>query len=194
MTYTADPKGVLALDLGCHTGYSVISRAGEFDTGVLELGPKKAGSKGTTGNGKRFHRFRKFVKDMVKNQGVRVVCYEQALVRHKSGASAAVANGLVAILEELAEDLRFDLVSVHNKTLKIWATGNAAADKDEVIGAAWHRWPHDRDRFARDPKSKVTQISDDQVDSLWVLNWALHYLNLGEAFKRLPQQLDMWSV
>lgn len=162
--------GVLALDLGITTGWSVYYqplgvKGRGCTTGVFHLPPKDA-----TGNGHRFRVFEAWLEDQVRYYSVAMICYEKVLPKHKSSAQAALSNGLRASIEKIAATYQLTVEHIHNQTLKKWATGSGRADKQDVMRAALRRWKHD-------PvwKSAVHKpLDDNQVDSLWVLNWACH--------------------
>jgi Holliday junction resolvasome RuvABC endonuclease subunit len=187
-------NGILALDLGIRLGWARLNKQGHFDTGLENLGPKR----GET-NGVRFLRFEAWLEKKIKENDVGVVAYEQVLTRHHSGAQAALANGFVAVLEKVAEERELELLPVANSTLKKHATGSGAADKADMILVAWDRWRTSRNLWVFvKPKKGVEHWSDyvrrkkvpsdDQVDAVWVLNWALGELGItpGSYYQSCP--------
>jgi len=201
--------GLLTLDLGIATGWSLLKDDGEFTTGVVSLGPKRGDT-----HGPRYMFLRAFLKKKIEEGRVSLVVYEQTLGHHKSSQQAKLSNGLVGVLEEEAAIYDVELLAVPNGTLKKWATGSGRAKKPQMIRAAWDRWPNDRKKWSRvkpnktwckvsaKGKSVVDQAlvadldyvttrgkcpDDNQVDAVWLANYAVHTLAM-EIVPRPPTQ------
>jgi Holliday junction resolvasome RuvABC endonuclease subunit len=150
---------VLAIDPGVNLGWAIFTAAGEFSCGTLYLGEKR----GST-NGIRFLAFRTWLESVHDKEHLERIAYEQTLTRHRSGAQAALANGLVAIMEAFASQRGVELVTINNATLKKWATGSGRAEKADMLLAAQRRWG----------KRCLPKDQHDTVDAVWILNWTLH--------------------
>lgn len=75
-------------------------------------------------------------------------------------------GGYLAIVQTYAVRGRAQLLVVHPKTLKLFATGNGSAPKPAMRHAAATEFDAD---WLRNPKD----APHDQIDALWVLAWGL---------------------
>ena len=129
-------SGLLTLDLGIRTGWLHAIGAG-FDTGVEELGAKRGNT-----NGARFLKFEAFLEKRIEH-GVELIAYEQALTHtpHQAVRQAAMAHGLVVVLEKVATKHGIEVVTVEVPTLKKHATGSGLAKKPTMIRILIDRFP-----------------------------------------------------
>jgi len=155
---------VLALDLATKTGWAMLDRNGNFESGVQEFDLKRGESKGM-----RFLRFRKWLKEVLAlgELGVQysaelpgLIVYEQPHFR--GGHACELLVGLSTNV--LAEAALYGLehLAVHTGSLKKFATGKGNAGKDEMILKAKEFFP------------KIEIIDDNHADALVLIKYGLN--------------------
>jgi hypothetical protein len=156
---------VLALDLGTHTGWAY------FDGHRVESGTMTFDLKRGESPGCRYLRFNRWIREEFGadplGTGVDLVVYEQT--HNRGGAATEVAAGFATRVQEWAAEIKVQHASVHTATLKKHATGSGRAGKPDMIEAALarqhtHAWP----------TGDLTKLSDDEIDALWLLDYARH--------------------
>lgn len=141
---------VLALDLATKTGFAHTDGA----SGVWILPPGR--------NGYRWAQFEEWLANFVIDHPTHLLVAEASL--HQPGTAGRMANAFHTVIEMVADVYDFDYKRVAASTLKKYATGNGRAKKPDMYAAA----------VARGLTMKVD--SDDHIDALWVLDYALHEL------------------
>lgn len=121
-------KRILSLDLGTKTGYCVF----EYDFNTIKSGTINFGIKRGEHLGKRFFLFRRWLLDAINNYDIERIVYE-AVYAHSGIELAHVYGGFLYIMQELAYGLTIDTISMGVGTIKLKATGNGRASKEEVI-------------------------------------------------------------
>jgi Holliday junction resolvasome RuvABC endonuclease subunit len=141
---------ILALDLATKTGFAHTD--GTSGVWVLPAGP----------NGQRWDDFREWLDCMVSEHGTDKIVAEASL--HQPGLAGRMANAMHTMIEVVAQKYQLEYKSVAASTIKKHATGNGRAKKPEMYEAA----------KARGLAFDVA--SDDHVDALWILDYALTQL------------------
>lgn len=144
--------GILALDLATRTGY-----AAEIDglrkSGAVSFDPHKHEA-----GGWRYVRFNAWLYETWKGRGLKMVVTERALPNHYQRATAEIAFGFATRVEEFCARNFIPLHTVHNATLKKFATGHGKAVKGNML------------KFAQILKPGVND--DNEADALWLLEYA----------------------
>jgi crossover junction endodeoxyribonuclease RuvC len=142
---------ILALDLGTHTGWALLT------AGRILSGRENFGTSRFSGGGMKFLRFRHFLEALKQKVDIQAVYFEE--VRRHLGVDAAHAyGGFLAHLTAWCEDQQIPYQGVSVGTIKRHATGKGNASKEEVIAAM---------------KAKGFNPADDnEADSLALLLWA----------------------
>lgn len=141
---------VLALDLGTNCGFALLHPTGLTVSGTRPLATKKR----MESHGMRYVRFREQLDTMVKNNGVKVIYFEE--VRRHMGVDAAhMYGGYLAILEAWCTEHGVEYQSVPVGEIKKFWTGRGNASKDEMIAEARRR--------GYDP------VDDNEADAIAIL-------------------------
>lgn len=145
---------ILAIDPGSSCGFA-IGRLGDPPvSGVWQLAPARGESPGM-----RYVRLRAHLNKMLEAYPqLALVAYEAA--HHRGAAATEYAIGCSTLIQTWCADHNLQHSSVHSATLKKWATGRGNAKKDEML------------RLGRGRFTPTTQ-TDDEVDALWILDYAL---------------------
>ena len=150
---------ILALDQATVAGWSVVTG----DSKVVASGVWRLADKKRTGEsrGMRYIRFRHYLNEAMDAYAPTLICHEQTLLR--GGAATEIANGLKALILEVAAERSVDVTCVHTSELKRWATGSGRAEKPAMIEAA-------RRLAGKEPQD------DNEADALLIGLWAAeHY-------------------
>ena len=116
----------LALDTATQTGWAM--RLGSVlysGSQSFQHDPKRESP------GMRFLRFSQWLREMIKNNDIGVIVYEQP--HQRGGASTTVGVGLVAVLMAVCAELGVEHQAVHTAKLKKFATGKGNASKEDML-------------------------------------------------------------
>lgn len=147
---------ILGIDTGASCGWAAGDGSGPLASGTWNLAPRPGDSPGV-----RYILLRTHLEEILRaypDLGL-VVC-ERA--HHRGGAATQYAYGYLAHVESWCAERTIEHAVVHSGTLKKHATGRGNAKKDEMRAAGAKRWA---DRLHRG-------TSHDEVDALWILDWA----------------------
>lgn len=153
----AEPANVLALDTATLTGWAMrLGQTIHSGTQSFQHDAKRESQ------GMRFLRFSKWLRSMIQDHKVKLVCYEQP--HQRGGAATTVAVGLTTHLMSVCEEYGVQYAAVHTATLKLHATGKGNAGKGQMEEAAkaagwWH-----------------SGMDDNEVDARWLLHYAEEHL------------------
>ncbi len=152
---------ILALDLATATGWALRDTRGVVTSGVMTFSLRRGES-----SGMRLLRFRRWLREMLGADLVRLVAYEQPIIhRKRRQLNASVAHNLEGVLLPELEG-RIDYVSPTPAEVKKHATGKGNAAKAQMIEAARERWG-------------VEVQDDNEADALCVLAWTLDEIGEG---------------
>ncbi len=145
--------GIIGLDLGLKTGWSIADAAGRYlESGTFEMEKIRGESAGA-----RFLRWRSWFARFLDDNKPRLVAYEQVHLR--GGAAADLLVGLSTRVQEMCSERGIEYVNVHTSTLKLATTGKGNASKEEM---------------ARALKGLISQaIDDNEIDAFAVMLWAI---------------------
>ena len=148
---------ILALDLATQTGWATNYEGKRCGTAKFEV--KRGESPGM-----RFLRCRAWLKDMrdLLHRKIDLIVYEQA--HYRGGAATAACVGLATEVIAFAAEYSIEIMAVHTKELKRFATGKGNAKKPEMIQAA-------KDRG-------YEPANDDEGDAALLLEFAMSELKL----------------
>jgi Holliday junction resolvasome RuvABC endonuclease subunit len=144
---------ILAIDPGTSCGFALGDESAVLASGFWNLAPARGDSPGI-----RYLKLRARLNELGQAYpGIALLAHEQQ--HHRGGAATAIGAGIVATLQAWAAEQRVEITAVHSATLKKFATGSGRADKDDMkrLGAG---------------KFQPTTMSDDEMDALWILEWA----------------------
>lgn len=141
---------ILALDLATHTGWAA-DLAGERTSGVAHFPVV-----GRESDGMRFVRFNVWLYGKWKEAKLDIVVYEQS--HHRGRAATEVAIGMCTRVQEFCARRGIPFQTVHNSSVKKFATGGGRAEKYAMVKAA--------------RMLKASVVSDDEADALWILEFA----------------------
>jgi len=145
-------KNILALDLATKTGWAFRqSRIGLGRSGVQDFSLRRGESHGLI-----FLRFRKWLAEFLIPGEKIFICHEQA--HHRGGAATALCSGLIAETQAFAAEHGFEIMPVHSKTLKKFATGYGNADKATMIQKAI--------------EAGFNPVDDNEADAIHLLRYA----------------------
>lgn len=118
---------MLALDLGSHTGYALRKRDGKLIHGTKSFTPRKL-----WGPGQKWQQYRRWLSDMIVENNVTTIAYED--VKNHAGVLAAHAyGGFLAHLECVADQHRIELKPLGVTQVKRFWTGEGNADKAAMM-------------------------------------------------------------
>lgn len=151
---TAQPRALLALDLGTTTGWALRLADGMVHSGSVSF----RGSR-FDGGGMRFLRFRGWLDSVRADAGGIEAIYFEEVRRHIGTDAAHLYGGFLATLSAWCEEhgIAYEGAPVGN--IKRHATGKGNADKTLVIEAVRAR--------GFDPED------DNEADALAILLWAV---------------------
>lgn len=142
---------ILAIDAATRLGF-----ASEVN-GVRESGVENFAPHPHENSGYRWIRFHCWLIPW-KEMKLDLVVYERALPTHHQRATAEIAFGFATRIEEFAARYRIPCETVHNSTLKKFATGNGRGDKTAMLRFGKTFWPR--------------IVDDNHCDALWLLKYA----------------------
>ena len=117
---------ILALDTATKTGWAIIQDGKLIESGVQDFTKQRGSS-----NGILFLNFRHWLRQILLDNQVTFVIYEQA--HHRGGAATEICVNLTGRVQECCSELGIEYTTVHTATLKKWATGVGNADKGEMM-------------------------------------------------------------
>jgi hypothetical protein len=141
-------SAVLALDLATQTGWAYKAN------GLISSGSESFALKKKEGVGRRFLKFRTWLRDQFESIKPEVVVYEEVM-RWSSGSAAKCYCGLLAIVQTECEYKEIPYEGVHVGTIKKFATSKGNATKEQMIEAAI--------------KAGFTPKDDNEADALHLL-------------------------
>jgi Holliday junction resolvasome RuvABC endonuclease subunit len=144
---------ICALDLATTTGYASSA------SGVVTSGVFCCASKPKEPWGAKFLRFRGWLRDWLEQEKPDALAYEEVR-RWSSGDAAKAYCGLRAVMLMECYIRSIPVEGYAVGTIKLHATGNGRASKQQMIEAAWTRWG-------------VKTTSDDLADALAILSLAI---------------------
>jgi Holliday junction resolvasome RuvABC endonuclease subunit len=164
---------ILAIDPGTQCGYAVGDESEVNASGKWDIKPGRGDSPGM-----RYLKLRsKLNTTCAAFPDIKLVVYEQPqafLVKYRGGTASQIAYGLAGEIESWCAGVGLNHTAVPATTLKKWATGKGNANKDAMVRIG-------RERFER-CGVRLTTDSDDEVDALWLLHYAV--LEWGTAEKQ----------
>lgn len=158
---------ICALDLATKTGYASSA------SGVVTSGVFCCASKPKEPWGAKFLRFRGWLRDWLEQEKPDALAYEEVR-RWSSGDAAKAYCGLRAVMLMECYIRSIPVEGYAVGTIKLHATGNGRASKQQMIEAAWTRWG-------------VKTTSDDLADALAILSLAIERNWLSAEKKRAKQ-------
>ena len=163
-THASDPPpwsadgGLLALDLGTHTGWAFRNRAGITCSGSQSFQPSRF-----EGGGMRFLRFQRWLDELAGWPGpgrrpvFDVVVFEEVR-RHRGVDAAHIYGGFLAHLGAFCEHHGIPHHGVPVGTWKRHVVGSGNASKEQVIAAV--------EALGHQP------ADDNEADAIAILQWA----------------------
>jgi len=152
-------RTVIALDLGTHTGMAGCTLSAEMPPTPWVCSFTVPGYKW---RGQAFAYFADTVQGHLAGQlrGTVEIVYEQA--HHRGGPATRFALGLSAIVEMWAGRHGIPCYPVHTATLKLRATGNGRASKEQMrVAALANGWV---------PAGFLETATEDEIDALCLLH------------------------
>lgn len=152
-------RTVIALDLGTNTGIAGCTLSSEMPPVTWVYSFTIPGYKW---RGEAFAHFADTVQGRLASQlrGAVEIVYEQA--HHRGGPATRFALGLSAIVEMWAGQRGIPCYPVHTATLKLRATGDGHAGKEQMRAAALtNGWV---------PVGRLEQATEDEIDALCLLH------------------------
>lgn len=146
--------GILALDLGTHTGWAYRSDDGQITHGVIYFKPNRF-----EGGGMRYLRFKEWLTEIRELQGNLSALYFEEVRGHKGTDAAHVYGGFLATLTAWCEAEQVPYEGVPVGVIKRYITGRGNASKLTVMGSV-NRLGH-----------RVTD--DNEADAIALLYWVL---------------------
>lgn len=148
----SDAQVLAGFDFASFTGWAVWSAPSTI-SGVWKLAPAPGESPGM-----RYVRLRGYLEQLLRGYpNLKLIAYEEA--HHRGKAATQYAHGYIATVQAWCVEHGIEHTSVHSATLKKWATGSGRASKEEMVKAGLERF------------SLPEDVTDDEVDALWVLDW-----------------------
>jgi hypothetical protein len=141
---------ILALDLATHTGWAF-----QYDNGACSSGVTPF--LGTLQPGQRWIRFSAWLESFAQITPD-FIFYERPILHHSSASAAELAFGFSTRVQEFCALKKIRCHSVHNGTLKKYATGSGRADKAAMLRFGRTYWPNVTDH--------------NECDALWLLEYA----------------------
>ena len=156
---------ILALDCASKTGWATLID-GKIESGVQDFTKKRGES-----NGILFLKFNAWLNSMMffcdkpDDKGLRfnLIVYEQA--HHRGGAPTEICVGLTTRVQEFAEKIGAEYMSVHTGELKKATLGKGKASKDDMM--EWFK-----EKVGRDP------IDDNEADAYAILMYGCIVMKL----------------
>lgn len=164
-----DNHTILAIDTAATTGWAVRFPDGTFSSGIWKL--ETSADRRFTSPGMRFVRFRACLIDAIASIKPTIVAYE-SLQFATSIITAQLYGGFISQLQVVLDTHTpepIPYVGIPVGTIKKFATGSGAANKELMIVAAKMRWP------GFEPQT------DDEADARWIAATAASELGLNEA-------------
>lgn len=121
---------VLALDCATRTGWAVAQDGQVIASGMWDFRRQKGEHPGHL-----YRRFRQWLEETAWMYQPETFAYEQAHQRGRAATEMAMAM-TTRVVEEAAKTTA-PVLAVHTGTIKLWFTGNGAADKQAMHDRAW---------------------------------------------------------
>ena len=150
---------ILALDLGCKTGWATLDTDSRFEveSGVQEFVLQRGDSPGM-----RYLAFRAWLSRIGDQTLPDLIVYEQNFRR--GGAATEIAAGFSTRVQEWCAEHGVECTSVNVSTLKKQYAGHGRADKEVLAQKMGERW------------GRADLEAGDEADALAVLAWAVDTL------------------
>lgn len=162
-------KNILALDVATVTGWAWTD--GErIEHGVWDLRVS-----GTARSGKKLEQLENQIYWMIEHYPIDVIAHEDLSVGSKGFSAAYFRGQCGGILELAASKNEIVVLPCHISSVKLFATGNGAAKKPEMIHAARC-------------KLGIDVTSPDEADALWVLHYAM--AEVSERVKHVKKRRE----
>ena len=146
---------ILGLDTATKTGWALWNT---WDNKLIESGVQDFSKVRGESNGALFLRFRRWLSDMIKNNDVHFIAYEQA--HHRGGAATEIGVNLTGRVQEICAEHLIEYATIHTGTLKKFATGKGDSGKEAMMKAAMII-------LGREP------IDDNEADAIFIAKWAV---------------------
>ena len=160
---------ILGLDMASTTGWAVRTASGVF----LEYGheifrPPKKGRKTIPDDhdGDRYKNLHIFLRAVIRQYSVTHIAYEMP-GGGKGRSSALLGFGMRGVLLAVAAFYKIRLYPIAPNSLKLWATGNGHAEKEDMAKelermiSCWKvEW-----------KKDGIEPTHDEVDAIWLTQW-----------------------
>ena len=145
---------VLALDPGSQCGFALGTEGGPAVSGVWHLAPARGESPGM-----RYLKLRSRLDSiLLLYPHLMLVAYERSFQRGQ--AAREIHHKFVGELESWCATHKIEHTYVYASTLKKHATGKGNATKAMMVTSGRRRWT-------------PTTDSEDEMDALWILDWAV---------------------
>jgi Holliday junction resolvasome RuvABC endonuclease subunit len=150
-----NPNKILAIDQAIHLGWAMSRTI----YGCINLTPKRNES-----DGMKFVNLRAELRKFnVSVGGLDLIVYEDVVARYANAIKSSA--GLVAIIQEFCVDNNIQYTCYTPQKMKIFATGEGAANKEKMKEAARIKLGYSGD-------------NDNEADALWILEFAKYDLGL----------------
>jgi Holliday junction resolvasome RuvABC endonuclease subunit len=147
-------RTILALDLGTHTGWALLTRDNAITSGTEVFKPGRF-----EGGGMRYLRFKRWLTEIKQcADGVDALYFEEVR-RHASTDAAHLYGGFLATLTSWCEHHQIPYQGVPVGTIKKHATGKGNAAKEDMIRAMQAKG--------------FRPLDDNEADALALLHWAI---------------------
>lgn len=147
-------RTILALDLATSCGFAIGCETLPYGSGTWDLSSRPGDSYGV-----RYLLLRaRLTEARAAYPGLGLVVTETA--HHRGGAATRLALGYQATVETWCVENGVEHAGVATSALKKHATGKGNADKAAMLAAARRRWTID------------PAATDDEIDALWIYDWA----------------------
>lgn len=144
----------IGIDPATKCGWAVLSAEGHRVASGVWLLERRAGD----GSGMLFVRFERLFRELLEAYPTGIVAYEQ--IANRFPGAAHVGLGIQAHIQRICEEVDRPYTGIPPATVKKHATGRGNANKQEMVLAAFERWP----ALAQAQRP----VDDDEADALHV--------------------------
>jgi len=146
---------ILALDLATKTGWAHSSGSSGVQSFALRRGDSP---------GMRYLQLGAWLSRVYKTEPFDLLVYEQP--HYRGGHATEVLVGMVTKCQEWVAENKMEVTSRHTSEVKKHATGKGNSGKEEMMKAAWEKWP------------SLDLIDDNHVDALWLLDLVMSEMEM----------------